>query len=77
MAFVGIGIDDLDLAVLDIDEAIHRLAGPREKRARGIGRRSCPRRAMPQRETRPAGCAASGVNRRQSFPSDEFIPRRC
>ena len=38
MAFVGIGIDHLDLAFLDINEAIHRFAGPCEKRARRIGR---------------------------------------
>ncbi len=38
MAFVGIGIDHLDLAFLDIDKAIRRFAGPREKRTRRIGR---------------------------------------
>ena len=43
MAFVGIGIDDLDLAFLDIDKAIHRLAGPREKRYPPDKSRSCPR----------------------------------
>ena len=37
MAFVSIGIDYLNLAFLDIDEAIHRLAGPREKCTRRIG----------------------------------------
>ena len=36
MALVSIGIDHLDLAFLDVDKAIHRLAGPREKRTRRI-----------------------------------------
>ena len=38
MAFVGVGIDDFDLAVLDIHEAIYRLAGPRQERALRIVR---------------------------------------
>ena len=38
MAFVGIGIDHFDLAFLDINEAIHRFAGPCEKRTRRISR---------------------------------------
>ena len=33
MALAGIGIDDLDLAFLDVNEAIRRCAGPREKRS--------------------------------------------
>ena len=37
MAFVGVGIDHLDLAVLDVDEAIDGLAGMGEKGARRIG----------------------------------------
>ena len=37
MAFIGIGIDYLYLAFLDIDKAIHRLAGPCKKRTRRIG----------------------------------------
>ena len=68
MAFVGIGIDDLDLAFLDIDKAIHRLAGPREKRTRRIGGDLARRAQRLQHGMRPAGFAASGVNRRQSFP---------
>ena len=36
MAFVGIGIYHLDLAFLDINEAIRRVAGPRDKRTLGI-----------------------------------------
>ena len=37
MAFVGIRIDHLDLAFLNIDKAIDQLAGPCEKRTRRIG----------------------------------------
>jgi len=36
MAFVGIGIHYLDLAFLDINEAIHRFTGPCEKHSRRI-----------------------------------------
>ena len=37
MTLVGVGIDDLDLACLDVDKAIDRLAGTGEKCAPGIG----------------------------------------
>jgi hypothetical protein len=38
MAFVGIGIHNLDLAFLYIDEAIHRGTGSRQKRTCGVAR---------------------------------------
>ena len=37
MAFIGIGIDYLNLAFFNIDKTINRLAGPRKKRTRRIG----------------------------------------
>jgi hypothetical protein len=37
MALVGEGIDDLDLAILDINEAIDQLAGAGEKGTSGVG----------------------------------------
>src|ERR1700677_349939 len=36
MALVGIGIDHLDLAILDINEAIRRFTGSSEKHSRRI-----------------------------------------
>ena len=33
MAFLGVGVDDLDLAGLEIDEAVGDTAGPRKERA--------------------------------------------
>ncbi len=36
MAFVGIRIHHLDLAFLDINEAIYRFAGPHKQRTRRI-----------------------------------------
>ena len=68
MAFVGVGIHHFDLAFLDIHEAIHRLAGPRQKRALRIARNRPGGAQCIVREPGPGECAASDVNRRQLFP---------